>query len=88
MVGAAIFLRYADIRAAKFLRNSAFEICDYVNHHLGHYGNCWHDVMNVAAYVDDGWTDIAMVSLAPILFGWLVIFITMSLWQWLHSSHR
>jgi hypothetical protein len=64
-------LTYADIRVARFLRYAAFEVCDYVNHYVCHCGNCWRDVMNVAAFVDQPLMNLALIALAPIVFAWL-----------------
>jgi hypothetical protein len=85
IVGATTCLAYADIRAGRFLRNSAFEVCDYVNYHVRHYASCWRDLMKVAAFVDHPWANVAVISLAPILLVWLGAHVTLRLWRWVHS---
>jgi hypothetical protein len=40
IAGAAIAVTYADLRIARLVRYAAFEVCDYVNHHLWNWGNC------------------------------------------------
>ncbi len=88
IVGAAIYLQYTDIRAAKFLRNAAFEICDYVSHRLIAYANCWADLTKIAASLDNVWASLALLSLAPVLFVWLVAYMVQKLWQWARASRR
>jgi hypothetical protein len=63
----------ADLRAAKFLRNGAFEICDYVTSRVPAYAGCWHDLMRLAAALDNPWANLALVALAPLLLAWLAI---------------
>jgi hypothetical protein len=71
MLGATIGLTVADVRVARFLRYSAFEMCDYVNYHLCHCNNCWRDVMAVARFVDQPVINFALIALVPIVLAWL-----------------
>ena len=68
IVAATIGLTFADLRIARFLRYSAFEVCDYINYHLCHCGNCWRDLMVVAAFVDRPVINFALIALAPVIF--------------------
>jgi hypothetical protein len=77
---------YADIRAGTFVRNSAFEVCDYVNYHLRDYASCWRDLMQVAAFLDHAWTSVAAIVVAPVVLAWLGWHITPRIWQWVRSS--
>jgi hypothetical protein len=85
-VGVATSLVYADLRAGSFLRNSAFEVCDYVNYHLHDYGSCWRHLMKVADVVDHSWVGLAVLSLAPVLFAWLGGYVTLGLCRRLQSD--
>ena len=70
LVGAIIGQAYGDVRIARFLRYSAFEVCDYINYHLCHCGNCWQNLMNVAAFVDHPFINLALIAAAPIVLAW------------------
>ena len=72
-VAVAAYVRYADIRAAKLLKDSAFEVCDYVGHRLVGYADCWRDLMTLASYLDNDWADVALLALAPALLLWLAV---------------
>jgi hypothetical protein len=67
MLGATIGLTFADLRVARFLRYSAFEVCDYINYHLCHCGNCWRGVMAVATFVDQPVINFALIALVPVV---------------------
>ncbi|MGQ0677056.1 MAG: hypothetical protein ACT4N4_13350 [Rhodospirillales bacterium] len=67
----AAYVRYAEFRAAKLLKDSAFEVCDYVGHRLVGYADCWRDLMTVASYLDNDWANLALLALAPALSLWL-----------------
>ena len=71
IVAATIGLAFADLRIARFLRYSAFEVCDYINYHVCHCGNCWRDLMVVAAFVDRPVINFALIALAPVGFAWI-----------------
>ncbi|MBI4273070.1 MAG: hypothetical protein HY659_00020 [Rhizobiales bacterium] len=86
IAGAILYLQHADIRAAKFLRNSSFEICDYVNYHLALYSGCWHDLMKIAASLDNAFANLAILSLAPVLLLWLAATIAQKLWRLMRAS--
>jgi len=70
IVAATIGRTFADLRVARFLRYSAFEVCDYVNYHLCHCGNCWRDLMAVAAFVDRPAIDFLIIALIPVAVAW------------------
>lgn len=71
IIVASIVLTSADLRIARFLRYSAFEVCDYVNYYLCHCGNCWRDLMAVAAFVDRPLVNFALIALTPVLLAWI-----------------
>ena len=77
MAGAIIGQAYGDVRIARFLRYSAFEVCDYINYHLCHCGNCWQNLMKVAAFVDQPLINFALIALAPIALGWLCAYVAL-----------
>jgi hypothetical protein len=66
MVGMVILVTFADIRVARFLRYSAFEVCDYINYRLCHCANCWRNVMNFASFVDHPLINLALIVVAPL----------------------
>lgn len=70
IIGAAIAVTYADIRVARFVRYVAFELCDYVNRHVCHCGNCWRELMDFALFVDQAATNLALIALIPIAVAW------------------
>jgi hypothetical protein len=70
VAGAVIAAMFGDIRIARLLRYSAFEVCDYVNHHLCDCGNCWRQLMDFASLVDDALMNVALIALAPIAVAW------------------
>ena len=86
IVGVLISLAFADIRVARFLRYSAFEVCDYINYHVCRCGDCWRDLMSVAALVDHPLINAALISLIPVALMWLAACSTLKLWQWLNSA--
>jgi hypothetical protein len=86
IVGALSSLAFADIRVARFLRYSAFEVCDYVNYHVCRCGDCWRDLMNVATFVDHPLTNAALITLAPVTLLWSVAYSTLKLWRWVCSN--
>jgi len=65
------YIRYADIRAAKSLKDSAFEVCDYVSYRLVEYPDCWRDLITLASYLDNAWVNLVLFALAPALLLWL-----------------
>ncbi len=67
----AAHIRYADIRAAKLLKDSAFEVCDYVSHRLVDYADCWRDLTTLASNLDNAWANFTLLALAPALLLWL-----------------
>jgi hypothetical protein len=85
IAGAALYVTYADIRLAEFLRNSAFEVCDYVSYRL-QYGNCWHDLMKAAAFLDRPWANLALVALAPLPMIWLTARVVPKFWRSRHGA--
>jgi hypothetical protein len=87
IAGTAAYLTHADVRAGTFIRNSAFEVCDYVGYRLGDYADCWRDLMKVAGLIDDPWTSLALISLAPVLLAWSIQRVTGRVWQWLRSAN-
>ena len=86
IVGVLSSLAFADIRIARFLRYSAFEVCDYINHYLCRCGDCWRDLMKVATFVDHPLTNAALISLAPIPLMWFAACSALKLWRWIHSD--
>jgi hypothetical protein len=82
IVGALSSLAFADIRVARFLRYSAFEVCDYINYHVCRCGDCWGDLMNVATLVDHPLTNAALITLAPLALLWSATYSTLKLWRW------
>ena len=67
IAASAIALASADLRVARLLRYAAFELCDYANHHLCRCGNCWQDVMALAAFADHPLANFGLVALAPMV---------------------
>ena len=86
IVGVLTSLAFADIRVARFLRYSAFEVCDYINYHVCRCGDCWRDLMNVAWFVDHPLINAALISLAPVALIWLAACSTVKLWRWVRSD--
>jgi hypothetical protein len=82
IVGALSSLAFADIRIARFLRYSAFEVCDYINYHVCRCGNCWRDLMNVATFVDHPLTNAALITLAPVALLSSAAYLTLKLLRW------
>jgi CO dehydrogenase/acetyl-CoA synthase alpha subunit len=70
IASAAIAVAYADIRVARFLRYAAFELCDYVNRYVCRCGNCWRELMDVAAVVDEPLINFSLMALAPSAVAW------------------
>ena len=73
IVGSALALWATGFRVAGFLRNSAFEVCDYAIHHFGTSADCWRSMMRTADLLDGRLADIGVVALAPVLLGWLAV---------------
>src|SRR5215470_13162211 len=86
IVGALSSLVFADIRVARFLRYSAFEVCDYINYHVCHCGNCWRDLMKAADIVDHPLINLALISLVPTPFLWLGTCATIEVLRWRRSD--
>jgi hypothetical protein len=82
IAGAAIAVRYADLRAAKFLRNGAFEVCDYVGYRLFAWPDCWRDLMAAASALDTVFADLALLALAPVVLAWLAALCVRTLRRW------
>jgi hypothetical protein len=85
IVGTLIGLAITDIRIAKLLRYSAFEVCDYVNYHLCYCGNCWRNLMKAAEFVDYPVVNFVLISLTPVVLAWLGVSLTLKVWQWVRS---
>jgi hypothetical protein len=81
IVGALSSLAFLDIRVARFLRYSAFEVCDYMNYHVCRCGDCWRDLMNVATFVDHPLTNAALIALAPVMLLWSAAYSILTLWR-------
>jgi hypothetical protein len=81
LIGATAWQLYAGFRISRTLTNGAFEICDYVNYRLMEYNDCWQDLTRAAAFLDGSWSNLALISLAPILFGWLAAYIALVVWR-------
>jgi hypothetical protein len=86
IVGATTFVRHADIRVARFLKDSTFEVCDYVSHRLVAYAECWRDLMTLASYLDNVWADLALLALAPVLLLWLAALVARKIWRSARAS--
>ncbi len=71
IAGVAIAVALADIRIARLLRYAAFEVCDYVNHQLSLWGNCWRELMDFASLVDQPIINLALIALVPIAVSWV-----------------
>jgi hypothetical protein len=82
ITGTVIWLTFADMRIARFLRYSAFEVCDYINYHMCHCGNCWRDLIKAAEFVDHPLINLALISLMPIVLVWLGASVTLRVWHW------
>ena len=82
VVGMVTSVTLADIRVARFLRYSAFEVCDYINYRLCHCGNCWRIVMNFASFVDHPLINLALIVVAPIVLAWSLARVTLGLSRW------
>ena len=81
-----ILLTFADMRVARFLRYSSFEVCDYINYHVCRCGNCWRDLMKAADIVDHPLINLALISLVPIPFLWLGTSATIEVLHWRRSD--
>ena len=86
IVGAALLVRAADFRAAKFLWNSAFEVCDYVERRLFAYADCWRDLMALASALDSVWADLVLFALVPVALLWLAAWAARQLRQGTRAS--
>ena len=86
IVGALSSLVFADIRVARFLRYSAFEVCDYINYHICRCGDCWRDLMNMATFVDHPLTNAALITLVPVALLWFVAYSIQNLWRWVRTN--
>ena len=80
-----VILVFADIRVAKLLRYSAFEVCDYINYHFCYCGNCWRNLMKAAEFVDYPVVNFVLLSLTPIVLVWLGVSLTLKVWQRVRS---
>jgi hypothetical protein len=87
MAGAMIAVTFADVRIAQLLRYAAFEVCDYVNHHLCHCGNCWRELMDVASFVDQPAINLLLIVLAPIVVAWSAAWAAVGLYRVAGSSN-
>lgn len=86
IVAAATSVSYANIRAGALLRNSAFEVCDFVGYHLRDYPSCWRDLMKMAAVLDHPWANQAAISLGPVLLAWSGMLVSLRLMRWFRAS--
>jgi hypothetical protein len=75
IVSTIIALTIADFRVARFLRYSAFEVCDYVNYHVCYCGNCWRGMMNAATVVDGPVINFTLIVVVPIGLAWLCAYV-------------
>lgn len=83
-IGAAIYQRNADVERAQNFANYAYKVCTDTKSlsHDNELASCSQErEKNMAVWLKGSWGNVAIVSLAPIPFGWLAAYIFIGIWR-------